>query len=153
MKTAHRRAAHAKRDTMPKFWNRPLTSDQMTRCKLAHWTTIDQFTSGRATETELWDLVYNGFMYAELMRLLKEDGDEFTEEALTAIAEHLETFTSVIERFKRLGRVGFSAPELLAARAAAAEVMDQLIERDRFGFAVRAAEHANALMPTVRGAQ
>jgi len=124
----------------------------MTRCKLAHWTTIDQFTSGRATETELWDLVFNGFMYAELMRLLKADGDEFTEEAMTAIAEHLWSFTGVIERFKSTGRVGFNGEQLLAARAAA-EVMDQLIERDRFGFAVRAAEHSNALMPTVRGVQ
>lgn len=150
MKTAHRQAAHAKRDMIPKFWLRPLTSDQMTRCKLAHWTTIDQFTSGRATETELWDLVYNGFMYAELMRLLKADGTPITEEAVAAITEHLETFTSVIERFKRIGRVGFSAPELLAARAAA-EVMDQLIEMDRFGFSVRAAEWSLAQANRVKG--
>ncbi len=150
MRTAHRRAAHAKRDSIPKFWLRPLTSDQMTRCKLAHWTTIDQFTSGRATETELWDLVYNGFMYAELMRLLKADGTPFTEEAVDAIREHVETFGGMIERFKATGRVGFNSTQLLAARAAA-EVMDQLIEMDRFGFAVRAAEHANVLMHTVRG--
>lgn len=149
MKTAHRRAAHAKRDSIPKFWLRPLTSDQMTRCKLAHWTTIDQFTSGRATEIELWDLVYNGLMYAELMRLLKADGTPFTEEAMAAITEHVQTFTGVIERFKKSGRVGFNSEQLLAARAAA-EVMDQLIEMDRFGFAVRAAEHSNARMETIR---
>lgn len=149
MKTAHRRAAHAKRDSIPKFWLRPLTSDQMTRCKLAHWTTIDQFTSGRATETELWDLVSNGFMYAELMRLLKADGTPFTDEAQDAIREHMETFSGVIERFKATGRVGFNSAQLLAARAAC-EVMDQLIEMDRFGFAVRAAEHSNQAVNSIR---
>lgn len=149
MRIAHRNAAHAKREMLPHFWRKPITSDQMTRCKLAHWTTIDQFTSGRATSTELWDLVLNGFMYAELMRLLKADGTPFTDEAEDAIREHVETFAGVIERFKATGRVGFNSTQLLAARAAC-EVMDQLIEMDRYGFAVRAAEYSQATVNSIR---
>jgi hypothetical protein len=61
----------------------------------------------------------------------------------------VETFTGVIERFKATGRVGFNSTQLLAARAAA-EVMDQLIEMDRFGFAVRAAEHSNTTVNSIR---
>jgi hypothetical protein len=68
MRTAHRRASHLKRETMPKWWRKPIDAAQVIDCKLAHWTTIDQFTSGRATETELWDLVFNGFMYASTWR-------------------------------------------------------------------------------------
>jgi hypothetical protein len=51
----------------------------------------------------------------------------------------------VLERFRTTGRVGFNGAQLLTARAAA-EVMDQLIELDRFGFAVRAALWSAAQM-------
>jgi hypothetical protein len=145
MKTAHRRAAYAKRDMIPKFWQPKMTQEQATTCKLAHWDLIDRFTSGRAVFSDLLDWISTGFTYAEMMRLLESDGTQFTDEAKAAITEQLDSYEGVIERFKRTGRVGFNAEQLLAARAAA-EVMDQLIEMDRFGFAVRAAEWSNAQM-------
>lgn len=144
MKTAHRNAAHAKRE-LPKFWRAPITAAQVSTCKLAHWDLIDRFTSGRATEGDLLDWVETGFTYSELMRLLEADGTPFTEEAKAAIAEQLESYGAVLERFAATGRVGFNGAQLLTARAAA-EVMDQLIELDRFGFAVRAAQWSTAQM-------
>lgn len=150
MKTAHRKSSHAKRSLIPKFFLPKLSEAQVTSCKVAHWDLLGRITSGRATEHDIWDMVHTGLTYIELMRLLESDGTEFTEEAKAAIAEHLETFPGVIERYRRTGRVGFDGPQLLAARAAA-ELMEQLIEMDRFGFAVRATAWAKAKRDALRG--
>lgn len=144
MKTAHRRAAHAKRE-LPKFWQPTLTAAKVSTCKIAHWDLVDRFTSGRATQGDLMDWIETGLTYSELMRLLEADGTAFTDEAKAAIAEQLETYPGVLERFRNTGRVGFNSDQLLAARAAC-EVMDHLIEMDRFGFAVRAAKWSTARM-------
>lgn len=149
MRTQHRRAAHAKRQILPKWFLPKLTPAQTSSCKLAHWDLIGRITSGRATEHDLWDMVHTGLTYSELMRLLEQDGTEFTDEAKAAIAEHLETFPGVVERYRRTGRVGFNGEQLLAARAAA-ELMEQLIEMDRFGFAVRATAWATARVDAIR---
>lgn len=138
MKTAYRRRAQAKR-TLPKFWQPSLSADQVSTCKVAHWDLVDRFTSGRATQGDLMDWIETGLTYSELMRLLEADGTPFTEEAKAAIAGHLDASVGVLERFTTTGRVGFNSEQLLAARAAC-EVMDQLIEMDRFGFTVRAAK-------------
>jgi len=150
MRTQHRRAAHAKREIMPKWFRPKLTPAQESSCKLAHWDLIGRITSGRATEHDLWDMVHTGLTYSELMRLLEQDGTEFTDEAKAAISEHLESLPGVIDRYRRTGRVGFNGEQLLAARAAA-ELMEQLIEMDRFGFAVRATEWAKAKVDAIRG--
>ena len=143
MNTQHRKSSHAKRSTLPKWFRPKLDADQIVSCKVAHWDLLRRFTSAEATEHDLWDFVHTGLTYSELMRLLEEDGTQFTEEAKAAITEHLETFAGVIDRFRTTGRIGFNSAQLLSARAAA-EVMDQLIEMDRFGFAVRATEWAKA---------
>jgi hypothetical protein len=141
MKTAHRTAARAKREIMPKWFRKKLDSDQIVSCKVAHWDLIGRVTSGIATEHDLWDMVHTALTYTELMRLLETDGTEFTEEAKAAVVEHTAHLPGVIDRYRKTGRVGFSGEQLLAARAAA-EVMEQVIEMDRFGFAVRATEWA-----------
>lgn len=151
MKTTHRRAARAKRE-LPKFWRPTLTADQVSTCKLAHWDLIDRFTSGKATQADLMDWVETGLTYSELMRLLGADGTAFTEEARAAINDQMEAAVGVLERFRATGRVGFNSDQLLAARAAA-EVMDQLIEMDRYGFAVRAARWSTEKMRSIREAQ
>jgi hypothetical protein len=152
MKTAHRRAAHAKRDMLPKFWQPKLTPEQATTCTLAHWDLITRFTSGQATSDDLWDWIETGLTYSEMMRLLEADGTQFTEEAKAAIVEQLESYPGVIKRYRTTGRVAFNGPQILIARAAA-EVMDSLITMDRFGFAVRAAEWSTEKMEALRGAQ
>lgn len=145
MKTAHRRASHAKRATMPKWFLPKMDAEQILDCQVLHWDLLERMTHGRATGDDLIDWVATGFTYSELMRLLEADGTPFTEEAKAAIAEQLECYEAVLQRFHTSGRVGFNGAQLLTARAAA-EVMDQLIEMDRFGFAVRAAEWSNAQM-------
>lgn len=151
MKTTHRRAARAKRE-LPKFWRPTLTAEQMSTCKLAHWDLIDRFTSGKATQADMMDWVETGLTYSELMRLLEADGTAFTDEARAAITDQMEAAVGVLDRFRTTGRVGFNSDQLLAARAAA-EVMDQLIELDRFGFAVRAARWSIEKMRSIHGAR
>jgi hypothetical protein len=150
MRTAHRNAARAKREMMPKWFRKKLDSDQIVSCKVAHWDLIGRVTSGIATEHDLWDMVHTALTYSEMMRLLEDSGTQFTEEAKAAIVEHMESLPGVIDRHRKTGRVGFSGEQLLSARAAA-EVMEQLIEMDRFGIAVRATEWAKAETDRIRG--
>lgn len=144
MKTAHRIASRAKRAPLPttadlpKFWRPKITTGQKLDCRVIHWDLIDRFTTGTATVVDLWDWMETGFTYSQLMRLLAQDGTEFTTESMTAIADQLNAYEAIAARYRRTGRVGFSAPELLTARAAAA-VFDGLVEMDRHGYADQAA--------------
>ena len=140
MKTAHRNAARAKRQqaTLPKFWRPALSAEVKLNAKLTHWDLLNRISSGAATFDDLRDWIETGLTYSQMMRMLVEDGTEFTTEALDAIAAQIGIYESVIARYGRTGRVGFSGPELLTARAAAC-VMDSLIELDRHGIAERAA--------------
>lgn len=103
-----------------------------------HWNLIASFVTGQATKATLWDWIETGLTYRQMMSYLIEDGTEFTPEAIGAVNDQITAYDAVIERFGRTGRVGFSAQELLIARAAAC-VMDSLIELDRHGIADRAA--------------
>lgn len=136
---------------LPKFWRPKLTVQAQLDAKVIHWDLIDRFTRGTATAEDLWDWVETGLTYSEIMRLLIEDGTEFTEEAAMAIAEHLDSHASVIQRYVATGRVGFNYSEMLAARAAA-HVMDQLIEMDRHGIAENAARWSTEQMKVIRKA-
>ena len=155
MRTAHRLASLAKRATlaqpkaMPKFWRTSTSPQQRLDAQLIHWDLIDRFTSGSADRADLWDWMETGFTYSQLMRLLAEDGTEFTPEAMAAIADQLNTYEAIALRHARTGRVGFNAAELLTARAAAS-VFDSLIELDRFGLAEKAAIWSTEQMAHVR---
>lgn len=144
MKTAHRKASRAKRSrvtdpqALPKFWRPKLTTSQQTECQLVHWDVINRFTSGAADSGDMWDWVETGFTYRKLMDLLRQDGTDFTPEAEAAIDEQLGIYEAVAARYARTGRAGFSATELLVARAAAS-VFDSLVELDRNGLAQAAA--------------
>lgn len=155
MKTAHRIASHAKRASfgypadLPKFWRPKLTDSQKLDCKLIHWDLISRFTAGTADSADLWDWMETGLTYSQLMRLLAQDGTEFTSEAQSAVDDQLLTYGAIIARYTRTGRVGFSAAELLTARAAAS-VFDDLAEMDRNGLAQQAAHWSVAQMASVR---
>jgi hypothetical protein len=153
MKTAHRTASHAKRQhltQLPKFWQPKLDAGQQLDAKLIHWDLVDRFTSGTATHFDLWDWIETGFTYSQIMRLLHEDGTEFTHEALQALAEQLDSYPAVIARYRTTGRVGFNGAQLNIARAAA-HVMDGLIDMDRHGIAVKAAQWSIDQMAKIRG--
>lgn len=145
MNRKHRHAAERKRrpymGDMPKFWRPKLSTAQRLDAGIIHWDLVNRFCDGTATHVELWDWIETGFTYSQMMRMLAEDGAEFTPEAQGAIAEQLDIYAAVIDRFRRTGRVGFDAEQLRIARAAA-NVMDSLLEADRHGIAVRAGQWA-----------
>lgn len=158
MRTDHRLESLAKRNhlagqinpqDLPKFWRGKTTSAQALDCRLIHWDLIDRFTSGTADRADLWDWMETGFTYSRLMQLLVDDGSEFTPEALRAVDDQLQAYEAVRNRYARTGRVGFSAAELLTARAAA-EVFDSLIGMDRNGFAEQAALWSTEQMVRIR---
>lgn len=148
MKTAHRTASRQKRAALaalPKFWQPKITPGQQLTCQVIHWDLIEQITHGTATRTELWDWMETGFTYSQLMRMLAQDGTEFTPEAIAAVQEQIDSYDAIAQRFQRTGRVGFTGPELLTARAAA-EVFSDLIKLDRNGYAKQAAIWSTAHM-------
>jgi hypothetical protein len=155
MKTVYRTAAHAKRNRiqdldLPKFWRPKLEQSAQFQAKLTHWDLISRFTDGTANPEDLWDWMETGFTYSQIMRLLIEDGSEFTDEAMQAMAEQLDSYPAVIARFRTTGRVGFNGAQLNIARAAA-HVMDGLIDMDRHGIAQKAARWSIEQMARIRG--
>jgi hypothetical protein len=151
MKTAHRIASRAKRnpEQLPKFWRPKLDEEQQFDCKMTHWNLFDCILIGTATRSVLWDWIETGFTYSQFMRLLSADGVEFTDEAAQAIADQINIYDAVIERYSKTGRVGFNGEQINIARAAA-QVMDGLIEMDRHGIAVKAARWSLEQMVNIR---
>ena len=152
MKTAYRTASHAKRQyqhQMPKFWQPKLDESQQLDAKVIHWDLVERFTNGTASQTDLWDWIETGFTYSQFMRLLTQDGVEITDEAAQVLADQLNIYEAVIARFRSTGRVGFNGEQLNIARAAA-HVMDALVEHDRHGIAVKAAQWSLEQMAKLR---
>lgn len=146
MKT--RRVARA---ALPKFWRPKVTPVQQLACKIVHWDLIDRFTNGTASVSDCWDWMETGFTYTQMMRLLADDGVQFTEDAIQALLMQLETYEAICARLRRTGRPGLSGPELQIAKQAAA-VMDELIDLDRHGIAERAARWSMDQMARIRRA-
>lgn len=136
-------------EQLPKFWRPKLQPMSRLDCKLTHWDLFDRIRTGTATYATLWDWIETGFTYSQIMRLLTDDGTEFTQEATQALAAQLESYEAVIARFRKSGRVGFDGPQLQIARQAA-EIMDGLIDMDRNGIAVQAALWSQVQMAKIR---
>lgn len=150
MNTAHRSASRNKRHPMdlPKFFRPKLDADQINSLRIAHWDNLTAFTNGTADKQILLEWMSSGFTYGHMMRLLADEGVEFTPEAEAALAGQIETYPAVVDRYRATGRVGFSPAEYLAAKAAA-ETMDALAEMDRHGIALRAVALSEADMRRV----
>ena len=157
MKTAHRMTVQVRHNsrttpqTLPKFWRPKLTATQRADCQLVHWDIINRITAGGATVGDLWDWMETGFTYHKLMCLLRDDGTEFTPEAVAAIDEQLAIYEAMAVRHARTGRAGFSGTELRIARAAA-QVFDSLVQMDRHGLAKQAALWSMAKMAALMAA-
>lgn len=134
---------------LPKFWRPKLAPAQCLSAKIVHWDLVDRFVNGTATYIDLWDWIETGFTYSQIMRLLAEDGTEFTPEAESALAGQLDIYLNVIARYRTTRRVAFNGPELNIARAAA-HVMDGLIDMDRHGIALKAAMWSIEQMSRIR---
>lgn len=133
---------------LPKFWRPKLARPTRDLCRTIHWDLIDRFTNGTADREVLWDWMETGLTYHQFMRYLEMDGTPFTLEAVEAVTEQLAIYEAVAARFARTGRVGFSAQELLVARAAAM-VFDSLLDLDRNGLLVKAAQWSTETMARV----
>jgi len=123
---------------LPKFWRPKITAGQVLNSRIVHNDLVHRLATGTASTGDLWDWMETGFTYRQMMRMLAEDGVQFTDEAVAALARQLESYGPICERLRRTGRAGLSGPELKVAREAA-EVMDELIGMDRHGIAERAA--------------
>ncbi|WP_423459961.1 hypothetical protein [Ottowia sp. VDI28] len=136
---------------LPKFWRPKLSAGQVLDARIIHNDLLDRLTTGKATSGDLWDWMETGFTYTQMMRMLAEDGMEFTDEAMHALAAQLESYEEICARLRRTGRVGLSGPEIRIAQDAAA-VMDELVGLDRHGIAERAARWSIEQMSKIRRA-
>ena len=146
MNTAQRLQSMEKRQTrytpLPKYWQPKQPASVQLTCQVIHHDKIEDFRLGRATVELMWDWVADHLTYAEMVRLLKAEHFEVSDEAAEAIAEEGTIIDEVIDRYIRTGRVGFSGPQLLIARAAAF-AHDLVIELDRHGIAGKARVHSD----------
>jgi len=133
---------------LPKYWRPKLKPAVQTTAQIAHWDLVHDFTHGRATRTTLLEWIATGLTYSQMMRLLAQDGEQFTREAEQAMTDQLESYPGIKARYESTGRVGFNAAELNTARAAA-HVMDTLITMDRHGIALKAVDWSNRQMDRI----
>jgi hypothetical protein len=134
---------------LPRFFRPKLKPADQLRAGIIQWDLISRFVDGTATREILWDWIETGLTYCQMMQLLTADGLAFEPEAVEAINAQIESYDAVIARYTATGRVGFSAPELATARAAAL-VMDALLLLDRNGIADQAGRWAVAQMHALR---
>ena len=144
-------AARAHNKQLPKFWRPKISATQVLDARIVHNDLLTIIATGKASISDLWDWMETGFTYSQMMRLLAEDGVQFTDDAIQALLMQLETYEAICARLRRTGRPGLSGPELQIAKQAAA-VMDELIDLDRHGIAVRAAQWSMDQMARIRSA-
>lgn len=142
-------ATRRKRQQLPKFWRPKISTAQVLDARIVHNDLVNRMATGTATAGDLWDWMETGFTYTQMMRMLAEDGEQFTDEAMAALALQLESYEPICARLRRTGRVGLSGPELQIAKNAA-EVMDVLIGMDRHGIAERAARWSMEQMTRIQ---
>ena len=94
-----------------------LDRSQLTDLALAHVANLDALSRGGANATTLWHAVEAAFTWSRVAELLGVGVDE--------MAEQLAMLESVVQRYKRTGRVGLSGPEYQLARRGV-DVMDEL---------------------------
>ena len=120
------------RPALPPPGLRPkLRRDQLRDLALCHLEALDSIARGDATSATLWDFVGAAFTWSKAAELMRIGEAEMTAQ--------LELALSLIERYKRTGRVAFSGPEYQMAKAGV-EVMDELAEIVDHPRAVIAAE-------------
>lgn len=120
------------RPALPPPGLRPkLRRDQLRDLALCHLETLDAIAKGEGKSATLWDFAGAALTWSKAAELMQIGEAEMTAQ--------LELALSLIERYRRTGRVAFSGPEYQAAKAGVA-VMDQLAEIVDHPRAVIAAE-------------
>ena len=127
-----RRRKRIPRPALPPPGLRPkLRRDQLRDLALCHLETLDAIAKGEGKSATLWDFAGAALTWSKAAELMQIGEAEMTAQ--------LELALSLIERYRRTGRVAFSGPEYQAAKAGVA-VMDQLAEIVDHPRAVIAAE-------------
>ena len=134
---------------LPRFFRPKLGPADQLRAGIIHWDLVSRFVDGSANPAILWDWIETGLTYCQMMQLLTADGLAFESEAIEAMNAQIESYESVIARYRTTGRVGFAASELATARAAGM-VMDALLLLDRNGIADQAGRWAVEQMRALR---
>ena len=121
---------------MPPRGLRPrLDRSQLTDLALAHIANLDALARGQANPTTLWHAVEAAYTWsraAELMGI-----------GLHEMAAQLAMLESVVQRYKRTGRIGLSGPEYQLAKDGV-DIMDELARLVDVPTAVAAAAWSEA---------
>ena len=113
-----RRRKRIPRPALPPPGLRPkLRRDQLRDLALCHLETLDAIAKGEGKSATLWDFAGAALTWSKAAELMQIGEAEMTAQ--------LELALSLIERYKRTGRVAFSGPEYQAAKDGVA-VMDEL---------------------------
>jgi len=123
------------RPALPPPGLRPkLRRDQLRDLALCHLEALDSIARGDATNATLWQVAEAALAWSRAAELMRVGEAEMTAQ--------LELALSLIERYRRTGRVAFSGPEYQAAKAGVA-VMDELAEHTDRATALAACEWAD----------
>ncbi len=120
-----------------------LDRDQVTTLGIAHTTNHDLIRTGQAGEEVLWQWVGGMLTWYRVAVLLGLGEPE--------MRSQLELADTVLQRYSRTGRVGFSGLELQLA-ADGVTVMDQLAAAVDQANAIKAADWAEALVDSLAAA-
>ena len=123
------------RPALPPPGLRPkLRRDQLRDLALCHLEALDSIARGDATSATLWQVAEAALAWSRAAELMHIGEAE--------MQAQLELALSLIERYRRTGRVAFSGPEYQAAKAGVA-VMDELAEHTDRATALAACEWAD----------
>lgn len=104
---------------------------------MAHHVNLDAIAKGEAGEEILWQYVGGALTWSCVAERLQAGVPE--------MAAQLEVVRSLIDRYRRTGRVGLTGPELQIARDGLS-YMDQLAELVPHVIAIEAAEASEAMV-------
>lgn len=129
------------RPALPPPGLRPrLRSNQLRDLALCHIQVMDSIARGDATSATLWQVAEAALAWSRAAELMRVGEVEMTAQ--------LELALSLIERYRRTGRVAFSGPEYQAAKAGVA-IMDELAEHTDRATALAACEWADRRISAV----
>ncbi|MGL4575066.1 MAG: hypothetical protein ACRCV9_09790 [Burkholderiaceae bacterium] len=122
----------------PAGLRRKLTRAQVDDLALVHLSNLDAIAKGQGTEELLWQVVGATLTWSRVAELLHKRSASY-EPAITHMHQQIEITRSLVERYGRTGRVGFSGSEYQAARLGV-DVMNALAEEVDHHTAALAAE-------------
>lgn len=122
-----------------------LAPDQVRDLALCHLVNVDAIASGQADADNLWQWAGGVLTWSRVAELSPAWDDSVREQ----VRAGLDLVQAVSDRWIRTGRVGFTGPELVAARQLV-ELQDAMAEAVDRPTAIRAADWSEATLNRVR---